>query len=216
MAEKLFSYQVVVAMKYAGVVVSLVVLGAACSKKEAVATDADVPSTEKRPAAAEQPTEGEPTTMLKLTSTAFEHQSNIAKRYTCQGQDVSPPLSWSGAPAGTQSFALIVDDPDAPDPAAPKTVWVHWVLYNLPADTSSLAEGTDELPTGTGEGLNDWKQTGYRGPCPPIGRHRYFFKLYALDTKLEGLSKPTKAQVEAGMEGHVLAKGELVGTCQKQ
>ena len=153
----------------------------------------------------------------KLTSTAFQHQGSIPTRYTCEGEDVSPPLQWTEPPAGTRSLALIVDDPDAPDPRAPRVVWVHWVLYNLPADASGLPEAVAprDLPEGTGQGLNDWKRLGYGGPCPPIGRHRYFFKLYALDTRLDGLNGPTKSQVLKAMEGHVLGEAELVGTYQK-
>jgi Raf kinase inhibitor-like YbhB/YbcL family protein len=136
--------------------------------------------------------------------------------HTCEGKDVAPALSWSAAP-GAKSYALIVDDPDAPDPKAPKMTWVHWVLFNIPASATSLPEGAQkkDLPPGTGEGINDWKEPGYRGPCPPIGRHRYFFKVYALDTTLS-LERPSKAQLEKAMEGHVLDKGELVGTYQKQ
>jgi Raf kinase inhibitor-like YbhB/YbcL family protein len=112
---------------------------------------------------------------------------------------------------------LIVDDPDAPDPQAPKMTWVHWVLYNIPPAASGLAEGITAaaLPPGTEPGLNDWRRTGYGGPCPPIGRHRYFHKLYALDTRLTGLNQPTKAQVEAAMQGHLLAQAVLIGTYQK-
>ena len=152
-----------------------------------------------------------------LSSSSFTHQGEIPSKYTCEGSDISPPLSWSGLPAGTLSLALIVDDPDAPDPKAPQRVWVHWVLYNLPAAAGSLAEGVapDELPEGTREGKNDWGRTGYGGPCPPIGRHRYFHKLYALDTVLPDLRKPTKKDLEKAMEGHVLARAELMGTYQK-
>jgi hypothetical protein len=127
-------------------------------------------------------------------------------------------LQWHDTPAGTKSLVLIVDDPDAPDPKAPKMTWVHWVLANLPAESHGLPEGvaTAQLPKGTVEGLNDWKRTGYGGPCPPIGRHRYFHKLYALDTVLGGLRQPTKAQVEKAMQGHVLAQAQLVGTYQKK
>jgi Raf kinase inhibitor-like YbhB/YbcL family protein len=152
---------------------------------------------------------------LTLTSTAFAHGAAIPKLYTCEGKDVSPPLSWSGLPEGTKSLAWIVDDPDAPDPAAPQRTWVHWVLYNIPPDAKGLAENVKDLATGTLEGLNDWKRTGYGGPCPPIGRHRYFFKLYALDTLLPDLKRPNKAALEKAMEGHVLGKAELVGTYQK-
>ena len=154
--------------------------------------------------------------MLTLTSPNFSHQGEIHTRHTCEGADLSPALAWSGAPSGTQSLALIVDDPDAPDPAAPRRVWVHWVLYNLPASSSGLAEGVKALPAGTREGKNDWNRTGYGGPCPPIGRHRYFHKLYALDTVLPDLDRPTKAQLEKAMSGHVLEQAELMGTYQKQ
>jgi len=152
---------------------------------------------------------------MKLTSTAFTHVGEIPTRYTCEGQDISPPLAWGDAPAGTRSVALIVDDPDAPDPSAPKMTWVHWVLYNMPP-TGELAESARALPAGTLLGLNDWKRTGYGGPCPPIGRHRYFFKLYALDAMLPDLRRPTKAQLEKAMQGHVLAQAELIGTYQKR
>ncbi len=151
---------------------------------------------------------------MKLTSTAFTHQGEIPTRYTCEGEDLAPPLAWSDAPAGTASLALIVDDPDAPDPAAPKMTWVHWVVYDLPPSTTHLPEG-GALPAGAHSGLNDWKRTGWGGPCPPIGRHRYFFKLYALATPL-GLKAPTKAQLEHAMKHHVLAQTELVGTYQKK
>jgi Raf kinase inhibitor-like YbhB/YbcL family protein len=154
---------------------------------------------------------------LNITSTAFGNGSAIPVQYTCQGKDMSPPLNWAGVPAQAQSLVLIVDDPDAPDPKAPKMTWVHWVLYNIPPDAAGLGEDVESeaLPAGTKEGLNDWKRTGYGGPCPPIGRHRYFHKLYALDTLLEGLERPTKAQVEAAIKGHVIAQAELVGTYQK-
>lgn len=151
---------------------------------------------------------------LALSSPAFAPDGEIPRAHTCQGADLSPALGWSGAPEGTKSFALVVDDPDAPDPAAPKMVWVHWVLYNLPADATSLPEGVQAaaLPRGTLEGVNDWNQTGWRGPCPPVGRHRYFFKLYALDTRLADLHHPKKARLLDTMKGHVLASTELVGT----
>ena len=155
---------------------------------------------------------------LVLTSSAFTHQGSIPQQYTCQGRDISPHLSWSGAPEGTKGFVLIVDDPDAPDPAAPKRTWVHWVLYAIPADASSLSEGmtSAKLPAGTREGTNDWNRTGYGGPCPPVGRHRYFHKLYAVDVELPDLGPARKAEVEKAMEGHILAKAELIGTYQKR
>ena len=154
---------------------------------------------------------------MKVTSNAFEQGASIPKRYTCEGEDLSVPLAWSDVPAGARSLALIVDDPDAPDPAAPKMTWVHWVLYNLPASTSHLDQGIapSQLPAGTLQGKNDWKRTGYGGPCPPIGRHRYFHKLYALDALLPDLKQPTKDQLLKAMQGHVLAQAELMGTYQK-
>lgn len=154
---------------------------------------------------------------LKLKSRAFENGAEIPVKYTCKGDDVSPPLSWEGVPEAARSLVLIIDDPDAPDPEAPKTVWVHWLLYNIPADINSLAEHITSatLPPGVIEGINDWQHLGYGGPCPPIGRHRYFHKLYALDIKLEDLSEAGKAVVEAAMQGHIIAKTELIGTCQK-
>jgi Raf kinase inhibitor-like YbhB/YbcL family protein len=154
---------------------------------------------------------------FSLRSSVFTAGGPIPRRYTCQGEDVSVPLEWDGAPAGTRSYALIVDDPDAPDPAAPRVVWTHWVLYNIPADAKILkhAAKPNELPPGTLEGLNDWKRTGYGGPCPPIGRHRYFHKLYALDTVLPDLGEPNKATLERAMQRHVLAQAELIGTYQK-
>ena len=153
-----------------------------------------------------------------LTSPAFQNNGEIPAVYTCEGEDISPPLVWSDIPAGTRSLVLIVDDPDAPDPQAPKMTWVHWVLYNLPPDATGLAVGIKSinLPRGTGEGLNDWKRTGYGGPCPPTGRHRYFHKLYALDTVLTGLpGKPRKADIETAMGKHIISQAVLVGTYQK-
>jgi Raf kinase inhibitor-like YbhB/YbcL family protein len=160
---------------------------------------------------------GGPVMALEIHSIAFAPGVEIPARFTCEGPDISPPLAWSGVPQGTKSLVLIVDDPDAPDPRAPKMTWVHWVLANLPADSAALAEGVapGALPAGTIQGLNDWKRTGYGGPCPPIGRHRYVHKLYAIDQVLAGLERPTKAQVEAAMKGHVLGKAELIGTYEK-
>jgi len=153
---------------------------------------------------------------LNLTSPAFSHNGNIPPRHTCDDADRSPPLAWTGVPAGARSLVLIVDDPDAPDPAAPRMTWVHWILYNLPAQDGGLPEAVAALPAGTREGLNDWKRTGYGGPCPPIGRHRYFHKLYALDTVLPDLRHPTKPQLEKAMQGHILAQAELIGTYKKK
>jgi Raf kinase inhibitor-like YbhB/YbcL family protein len=154
---------------------------------------------------------------LRVTSPAFVDGQPIPIKYTCEGKNVSPPLVWSDIPNGVRSLVLIVDDPDAPDPKAPKMTWVHWLLYNLPPNTTGLPEGVqaESLPRGTEVGLNDWKHATYGGPCPPIGRHRFFYKLFALDTLLSGLHRPTKSNVEAAMKGHVLAEAQLVGTYQK-
>lgn len=154
---------------------------------------------------------------LLLTSPAFSHHEAIPKKYTCDGRDMSPPLSWSGLPAGTKSIAVIVDDPDAPDPKAPRMTWVHWVLYNIPPDAGGLPEDatTEKLPAGTKEGLNSWKRTGFGGPCPPIGRHRYFHKVYALDVMLPDHGTMNKDQLEAAMKKHILEKAELVGTYKR-
>ncbi len=152
---------------------------------------------------------------LTLTSAALKHNGDIPRRYTCDGDDTSPPLAWSGVPKEAKSLVLIVDDPDAPDPKAPRMVWVHWLLYNLPIGSGGLSEDVKTLPAGTLEGINDWRRTGYGGPCPPVGRHRYFHKLYALDSLLSDLKHPTKAKLEKAMSGHVLAQAELIGTYQR-
>lgn len=152
---------------------------------------------------------------LSITSTAFAEGGSIPTRHTCEGEDLAPPLAFSGIPAGTRSLALLVDDPDAPDPAAPKMVWVHWVVHDLPPGAAGLPEG-GALPAGAREGLNDWKRAGYGGPCPPVGRHRYYFKLYALDAALGDLGAPTKARLLEAMHGHVLAEAQLMGTYRKK
>jgi len=154
---------------------------------------------------------------LKLTSTAFVHEGAIPEIHTCQGQDVSPPLAWSGVPANAKSLVLIVDDPDAPDPAAPKMTWVHWLLYNISPSVTGLPQGVapKELPAGTLQGTSDFQRTGYGGPCPPIGRHRYFHKLYVLDILLPDMKKPRKADLEKAMKGHVVEQAVLIGTYQK-
>jgi Raf kinase inhibitor-like YbhB/YbcL family protein len=153
-----------------------------------------------------------------LQSDAFTHGGQIPSAYTCEGRDISPDLSWVNPPEGTVCFVLIVDDPDAPDPKNPKMTWVHYVLYNIPGSTRGLKEGiiSSELPVGTLEGINDWGRTGYGGPCPPIGSHRYFFKLYALSKELPAMRRPAKKDVENAMEGSILAKTELMGTYQKK
>ena len=149
-----------------------------------------------------------------ITSPAFENGQEIPRLHTCEGNDISPPLEWTGVPEGTRSLALIVDDPDAPDPAHPKTTWVHWVLFNLPPDLAGLPAGVSRLPESV-VGGNDWKRNDYGGPCPPIGRHRYFFKLYALDCMLDLTGKTDKSRLETAMKGHVIGKTELVGTYRK-
>lgn len=152
---------------------------------------------------------------LRLSSPAFQHNDSIPAQYTCDAEDRSPPLEWGGVPPGAESLALIVDDPDAPDPKAPKTVYVHWVLYDIPPSATGLPENATALPPGAREGTNDWNRTGYGGPCPPIGRHRYFFKLYALDSLLGDLGPATKAELENAMRGHILEQAELVGTYER-
>jgi len=155
---------------------------------------------------------------FSITSTAFEAGQEIPAQYTCDGKDISPPLQWADAPTGTQSLVLIVDDPDAPDPEAPKLTWVHWILYNLPPDSIGLPEAIqrEKLPSEVLHGTNNWERTGYGGPCPPIGRHRYFFKLYALDSVLPDLGFPNKDTLLENMQGHVLAETELMGTYQAE
>ena len=155
---------------------------------------------------------------MTITSAAFLHNGVVPARHTCDGQDISPQLYWTAPPVGTKSLVLIVDDPDAPDPAAPKMTWVHWVLYNIPPNTTGLPEGVaaNDLPSGTLQGANDWKRTGYRGPCPPVGSHRYFHKLFALDVTLPDLKHPTKAVLEKAIQGHVLAHSALIGTYQRR
>jgi Raf kinase inhibitor-like YbhB/YbcL family protein len=153
---------------------------------------------------------------MQITSPVFDHDGMIPAKYTCDGADRSPPLAWRGVPENTKSLVLIVDDPDAPDPAAPRMTWVHWALYDIPPTVTGLAEGAaDHLPPGVREGMNDFRRTRYGGPCPPIGKHRYFFKLYALDKTLGPLPHANKASVEKAMQGHILMMSELVGLYQK-
>jgi Raf kinase inhibitor-like YbhB/YbcL family protein len=155
---------------------------------------------------------------LSITSPAFQAGAEIPTRFTCEGADRSPPLEWTGVPPGCRSLVLIIDDPDAPDPRSPRMIWVHWLLYNLPADATGLVEGVppSKLPAGTHEGMTDSNRTGYGGPCPPIGRHRYFFRLYALDAALPDLGRATRAKLEQAMAGHVIDQAELMGTYQKR
>ena len=193
----------------------LSVLSLACSKGER--TEYDTVSSAVAPAPSDTTSSRSQTMALQVTSGAFAQSALIPARYTCEGDDVSPPLSWSGSPAGTKSFALIMEDPDAPDPAKPRRIWVHWVVYNLPASATTLSENASRrgLPAGAAQGKGDSGKSNYGGPCPPIGRHRYFFKLYALDTELTGLSTPAKSDLLKAIEGHVLARGDLIGTYQK-
>ncbi|HLF12497.1 MAG TPA: YbhB/YbcL family Raf kinase inhibitor-like protein [Gammaproteobacteria bacterium] len=155
---------------------------------------------------------------LEISSAAFRNNGEIPAVHTCEGEDVSPALSFAGVPQHAVTLALIVDDPDAPDPRAPKTTWVHWVLYDMPQSCMGLpqAVAASALPPGTKQGRNDWGRTGYGGPCPPIGRHRYFHKLYALDARLGDLKRPTKPELERAMHGHVLATAVLIGTYEKR
>ena len=152
---------------------------------------------------------------LELTSDAFMNGQSIPAKYSCTGKNISPALTWNEPPAGTQSFALIMDDPDAPG-----GTWVHWVLFNIPASTRDLPEdlpvtGKDVDPNALYAGKNSWGDTGYGGPCPPSGTHRYYFKLHALDTTISLLPGATKEQVLKEMDGHILAQAELMGTFSK-
>lgn len=151
---------------------------------------------------------------MQLTSPAFKAGGMIPVEYTCDGPNVSPPLFWTDAPAGTKTFALIADDPDAPG-----KIWVHWVVWNIPTSTSGLEENlpkTASLPNGAQQGMTDFRQIGYGGPCPPSGTHRYFFKLYALDIMLDFPSSTTKGGLERAMNGHILAQAELMGKYRRQ
>ena len=167
--------------------------------------------------AALKATRKETTMALELRSAAFANGGKIPPKYTCEGDDLSPPLSWTQVPDGTKSLALIVDDPDAPDPAKPQRVYVHWVVYNIPPNATGFGEDASRksMPSGAVTGINDYRKSEWGGPCPPIGRHRYFFKLYALGTMLHGLSGATKKELESAMHGHILGQAELMGTYQK-
>jgi len=193
----------------------LLLLTLACKREAAPVSDTTA-ATASSTAAMDTGSRSNPMT-IKVTSSAFQQGGTIPSQYTCEGKDVSPPLAWTGAPSNAKSIAMIVDDPDAPDPAKPQRVYVHWVVYNIPAGTSSLPENGSKsgMPKGAVQGKNDWGKAEYGGPCPPIGRHRYFFKLYALDAQLTGLSAPTKADLERAMKGHIVDTGELMGTYQK-
>jgi Raf kinase inhibitor-like YbhB/YbcL family protein len=160
----------------------------------------------------------EVTMSLTIRSPAFSHEGAIPTRYTCEGEDISPALEWRSAPDATASLALLVEDPDAPDPLAPQTIFTHWLLYNLPPESSGLVEnvGPETLPRGARIGENDFGRTRWGGPCPPIGEHRYFFKLYALDTPLPTARVPNRTSLLDAIEGHVLDYAELIGTYRKR
>ncbi len=146
---------------------------------------------------------------IHIESSAFAEGGKIPGQYTCDGKDISPPLSWSGIPEGARSLALICDDPDAS-----RKAWVHWVIFNLPAGTAGLPEAVparESVSGGGTQGTNDFRKVGYGGPCPPSGTHRYMFKLYALDTEIKASASATKADVERAMKGHVLAQANLMG-----
>jgi Raf kinase inhibitor-like YbhB/YbcL family protein len=173
-------------------VLGLFALGAGCAK-----TSAAMPS-------------------LSVSSTAFNNGELMPARFTCEGNNTSPPIAWSEPPAGTQSLALIIDDPDAPDPqAAKRSTFVHWVVYNLSPATRAMSEGTNAAPAGALDGRNDFGNTRYGGPCPPKGRHRYFIKVFALDGRLPDLKQPHALDLEKAMDGHILARGVLMGTYEK-
>jgi len=177
------------------------------------------PAPEQKPQPVAQPqalAQAQPAaaSVLTLGSSDFAPKQGIPIVHTCEGQDRSPELHWSGIPSGTKSLALIVDDPDAPDPAKPQRTWVHWVVYDIPPNSSGIAQGAS--PAKSRAGHNDWRREGYGGPCPPIGRHRYFFKLFALDTELGDLHNPTSKKLQKAMDGHILGMAQLVGTYQKQ
>ncbi|MFP2928909.1 YbhB/YbcL family Raf kinase inhibitor-like protein [Pyxidicoccus sp. 3LG] len=154
---------------------------------------------------------------LVLTSPRFKDGDLIPIAYTGEGEDISPPLQWANLPAGTKSLALIVEDPDAPDPKNPQMTWSHWVLYNIPVSAQGLTEGAtaDTFPVGVKQGVNDFKRLDYGGPMPPIGTHRYFFRLYALDTGLPDLGRPSRLDLLDAMDGHILGEAELIGLYQK-
>lgn len=151
-----------------------------------------------------------------LKSKDFKNDTDIPPKFTCEGENVSPELSWTGAPEGTKSFAVIVDDPDAPDPAKPETTVTHWVVYNLPPKVKSLSSGTKSLPKGGMQGMNEEKEPKYMGPCPPVGKHRYHFKIFALDTNPKFFARPSRADLEKTMAGHILAQSELIGLYAKR
>jgi Raf kinase inhibitor-like YbhB/YbcL family protein len=157
--------------------------------------------------------------MLRISSPSFGHGGSIPRNHTADGADLAPPLAIEGVPPGTKSLALIVEDPDAPDPAAPQRIFVHWIVYDMQPSTRSLPLGADRdgLPAGSRQGRNDFGVTGYGGPAPPVGRHRYLFRLFALDTRFgERLGHPRRADVMTAMDGHVIEEAEVMGTYERE
>ncbi|MBX3206659.1 MAG: YbhB/YbcL family Raf kinase inhibitor-like protein [Labilithrix sp.] len=194
---------------FRAVALAALVALAGCSRKDVA---------EASPAKPGPPSEAAPVAKLTLTSSSFPANGPIPAKHTCEGAEVSPALAWSDPPPATKSLAVVVSDPDAPDPAAPKQVFVHWVLYDIPPSTREIAEGARSAADVGGtarDGKNDFGQTGWKGPCPPKGRHRYVHEVYALDAVLPDLERPTKGDLEKAMRGHVIAKGELIGTYEK-
>jgi len=182
--------------------------GAACGNSQRTIAPPPTPQASTSTAGPQQKSE------MKLTSTAFKEGEAIPRGYTCDGANVSPPLEWTGVPKTAKTIAIIADDPDAP-----AGTWVHWVLYNLAAEGLGLIENTPqiEMLKGSGvQGKNDFGKIGYGGPCPPSGTHRYFFKFYALDSELTLKPGATRAEVEQAMEGHILARAQLMGTYRRQ
>ena len=197
--------------------IALLSFAVACGKSKSSTVDTAAVITNVGPPRGNQLPITAPPVTFNLSSSAFAPNSSMPTKYTCEGAGISPPLAWSGAPASAKSFALIVEDPDAPDPAKPTRVVSHWVAYNIPASATSLSENASNkgMPAGSAQGSNEGNKQVYMGPCPPIGRHRYFFKLFALDTVLSGLSNPKKADLEKAIQGHVVGNAELIGTYQK-
>src|SRR5712692_10384724 len=180
------------------ILMSLVLLGCATRQQPVVQSPAEVKENKME---------------IKLTSAAFKEGQPIPRQYTCDGVNVSPPLEWAGVPKTARTVAIICDDPDAP-----AGTWVHWVLYNLPAENIGLVESlptTENLKAGGFQGQNDFGKIGYGGPCPPSGTHRYFFKIYALDSELPLKAGATKADLEKAMEGHIVSQGQLMGTYRR-
>jgi Raf kinase inhibitor-like YbhB/YbcL family protein len=197
------------------IVVALLASTIACGKSKSSTGDTSAVSVAKT--SADTTTLRPMSALLNLSSSAFGANTPIPQKYTCEGANVSPPVAWSGASAKTKSFALIVEDPDAPDPAKPTRVVTHWVAYNIPVAAPGLSENASKkgMPPGSAQGLNEGSKPAYMGPCPPIGSHRYFFKLYALDTVLTGLKNPKKANLQQAMQTHVVDSTQLIGTYQK-